>query len=1541
MALEASSLKALHEDFDQDPDGLELEPYLSVFLNRLPKEKLGETHEEKVMLIKDLVELFEQVDVNGDGSMEWDEFTGYCIDSGMAATKHKAIVLSELYAEAKYRDKQLHGAFISKLLWFQEVSKLCVIGHGKKCLEVYEAMEEAGPRLLHKIESSASLAAGREAVEAGAVLASEYLPRFNLIAMSTSDLALSFFQERYARSTKSVPFFRKRIHTPQAQSILRWCDWKNVGLLFSSGGLVPTVYGWSVRLKGSEIKCEQTHALEMHKDIITDICLSTGFGINEDFCVLSTASMDRTINVWGIGTMADRTRGAAKSHRKTMLGHDAGILCLADCKDGRTIISCGFDYDAYVWDVKALDCAPIIKLKGHRFPLRRCHFINGRGITIDKMGWVKYWNLTTDLGAGQNRCLQTVRPTNKDWKPSSTVALYPHKRLVFAAQKLLVFDTVRVRPKELPIASVIYNDISMTIATATGTTVKLWDAATAEMAHEFHECMDHEISTMVLDDRKRKFILADIKGNVKCFNYLNGAMMKDADQPHTENVSAMIYSVEDRCLITVGWDRKLIVLDEEPGEDDIPTLRSVADAHENDISAAAFSHPLSLIATGDSQGVVKMWDFQFLTFEGICHSSGIEVTCMKFVDPYPILLVADFSAQIHVYQVRPAIPRHKLLGTFLNSWVDKFGQQATWPILTMELVYNEDGGSEIVDGVHEGSLTLVCGDEGGNICTLDLGGFLRDSNITACDPEKLPINRNNYYARRMFERVGDGRKKKKPKPENDNSADNEASMFADEIVEKSTTKTTVSPLPAILTPIAARKPGESTLVYPQPNTTRQSATYADSDAGESGQTPAERTAKRSLSLPKIYLHAGNDAPEEQVILASTPATKNKDRFLESLAKASPIKKMPGIRLLHRFEAHQSRIKTLSVTASPDILLTASDDMTCRLWTLNGQAKGILTRGEDADASRGARKKVWVSPVDGLAREMEKLKDAEELVDAVKEFEKEQAAEEEEEERKREELEERRRRHEAAGGALAADLKRERERERLVDQLEGEKTWVLSDAELGRIQAREAAQEAIKRRAEKKAAKRSAEEAEDAEMIELLSDPPPLDELKKLRMQSTGCGLTPDDPENWDLAGMNKQKQLYPRLYGERHRAKMLEEEKVAKKGGERDLLKPSEWLLEQYKVHSNVVHQLELKHQRVKDSIAKSKALLRARKIEAEKQAKKRRRKPRQKKQYEKDQMEIAKEKALRRAQTSGMLPTNETPEDARKRAMASHKLASIVNSFDTLIQQTTKDEAETIKLRKARRDALDATKRKKKKKKKRKQKAASKKDSEGDEKSREILAEELEQEEERLRIERVRLKKKLHFGTYGAKYVRHMRHVLKKLTNKSGNKHKIVLEDFLAMERKDAEQSQGSGGSHMADHMESMFKSIDVGGDGMVDLEDLIFILFKKTNKSEREDITDYIKMEVSPRLGGDGKRQLAPEELEELHQIFKMWDEDASGSLEPEEIKRVLPYDCGIEPHELARILADADTNKDGVIDKKEFVEMMRELFDDNLHKTYTVEL
>ena len=40
-----------------------------------------------VKLVKDLCELFEQIDVNGDGALEWEEFTGFCVEAGMVASR--------------------------------------------------------------------------------------------------------------------------------------------------------------------------------------------------------------------------------------------------------------------------------------------------------------------------------------------------------------------------------------------------------------------------------------------------------------------------------------------------------------------------------------------------------------------------------------------------------------------------------------------------------------------------------------------------------------------------------------------------------------------------------------------------------------------------------------------------------------------------------------------------------------------------------------------------------------------------------------------------------------------------------------------------------------------------------------------------------------------------------------------------------------------------------------------------------------------------------------------------------------------------------------------------------------------------------------------------------------------------------------------------------------------------------------------------------------------------------------------------------------
>ncbi len=76
--LNYKKLEKISEDFRKSPSkGLEILDYIKVMLKHLPDIK------DKVGLVKNLIELFKQIDVNGDGTLEWDEFSNHIIELGM------------------------------------------------------------------------------------------------------------------------------------------------------------------------------------------------------------------------------------------------------------------------------------------------------------------------------------------------------------------------------------------------------------------------------------------------------------------------------------------------------------------------------------------------------------------------------------------------------------------------------------------------------------------------------------------------------------------------------------------------------------------------------------------------------------------------------------------------------------------------------------------------------------------------------------------------------------------------------------------------------------------------------------------------------------------------------------------------------------------------------------------------------------------------------------------------------------------------------------------------------------------------------------------------------------------------------------------------------------------------------------------------------------------------------------------------------------------------------------------------------------------
>jgi Ca2+-binding EF-hand superfamily protein len=76
MLLDNEKLAALEDEFNEHPNGIELANFIW-----LMKCAINHPQEDKYELVNGLVKLFDEIDINGDGNMEWSEFTQYIIDA--------------------------------------------------------------------------------------------------------------------------------------------------------------------------------------------------------------------------------------------------------------------------------------------------------------------------------------------------------------------------------------------------------------------------------------------------------------------------------------------------------------------------------------------------------------------------------------------------------------------------------------------------------------------------------------------------------------------------------------------------------------------------------------------------------------------------------------------------------------------------------------------------------------------------------------------------------------------------------------------------------------------------------------------------------------------------------------------------------------------------------------------------------------------------------------------------------------------------------------------------------------------------------------------------------------------------------------------------------------------------------------------------------------------------------------------------------------------------------------------------------------------
>ena len=133
-------------------------------------------------------------------------------------------------------------------------------------------------------------------------------------------------------------------------------------------------------------------------------------------------------------------------------------------------------------------------------------------------------------------------------------------------------------------------------------------------------------------------------------NYQSGALMKCFD-PHSSQVSALIYLNDVKQVVSTSWDGAIVVHDENPADHGL-IVRSMdsANTHRGDITCTAVSLQQTMIATGAADKTVRIWDLGTGKILEVLHFE-YEINNVIFLEPFPLIIIADTIGWLHLYGV--------------------------------------------------------------------------------------------------------------------------------------------------------------------------------------------------------------------------------------------------------------------------------------------------------------------------------------------------------------------------------------------------------------------------------------------------------------------------------------------------------------------------------------------------------------------------------------------------------------------------------------------------------------------------------------------------------------------------------------------------------------------------------------------------------------------------------------------------------------------------------------------------------------------------
>ena len=409
--------------------------------------------------------------------------------------------------------------------------------------------------------------------------------------------------------------------------------------------------------------------------------------------LIITACMDSKIRLININE---------KSCVQTWNQHSLGVRSLnfnPYIENNGYILSVGFEYfiNIYCTDI-SLEESYRGKLEGHYAPVITAKFLSNSymAVSVDEDCCVRIWDVKNKI------CLQLIPTVKKNLKIVNLLCLPKYNKFMAFGNKIIYYDPNYKEEKTLELndarsdnypVSVEYNYYYQQFFVVTRFDIRVYnkdghlDKIYRKLILNEHFEIEPTIKYFIFENNCRKFYVGYSNGAIMQYNAGNGSLIKPINEKvidkegmekyvysHSKEISSMYYyySEEDEqnqnfILLSSSYDSTINIFNEENPEETIK-LKTIRGGHtiegkHKEINCLDFSKILYSYATGSSDGLVVVWDFEISKINDIFYlpSSNkhekLSTILVKFLDPYPLLASTYDDGTLYIWAVKQSKDR--------------------------------------------------------------------------------------------------------------------------------------------------------------------------------------------------------------------------------------------------------------------------------------------------------------------------------------------------------------------------------------------------------------------------------------------------------------------------------------------------------------------------------------------------------------------------------------------------------------------------------------------------------------------------------------------------------------------------------------------------------------------------------------------------------------------------------------------------------------------------------------------------------------------